>query len=210
MDPAIAVCSTNGNLAAIKDAAVQLAILERSLPAHLGAWLDALKPAQLPQFRVLVRLDECRQAIAPLMASGMPAASPMTDALADDVQSLVALFARLAGCDTVDIRLERIVGNACWKFHRDHVPVRLLTTYRGPGSQWVAPAEADRALRDQERYNGPLHRLPRHAIGLFKGCADDGCTGIVHRSPPIAGTGSTRLLLCLNVPTSASPPRWSG
>ncbi|MDP6897208.1 MAG: DUF1826 domain-containing protein, partial [Rhodospirillales bacterium] len=32
--------------------------------------------------------------------------------------------------------------------------------------------------------------------------------GIVHRSPPIIGTGCVRLLLCLNEPTVASPDPW--
>jgi len=30
----------------------------------------------------------------------------------------------------------------------------------------------------------------------------------VHRSPPILGTGKTRLLLCLNTPSETSPLPW--
>ncbi len=197
-------------LARIRDADLQLAIWQRSLPQGLAAWLEDVAPQTLPHFRILVATEDVAQAIGRLVerdALGLAAPSRM---LARDIEALVRLFASVARCDEVDIRLERITGDACWKFHRDHVPVRLLTTYRGPGSEWVAPEASDRALADQRAYRGPLHRLPRHAVGLFKGCADDACAGIVHRSPPIAGTGGTRLLLCLNGPTAASPPRWTG
>lgn len=194
------------HLIRVQEASVQLAILDRQMPRPLDAWLDALAPESLPNFRVLVAPDAADGVLAGLILDGALAGSAMARLLARDIDALVQLFARIARCDAVDIRLERISGNACWKFHRDHVPVRLLATYRGPGSEWVAPADADRALQQQERYEGPLHRMRRGAVGLFKGCAEDACAGIVHRSPPIAGTGRTRLLLCLNVPTAASPP----
>jgi hypothetical protein len=82
--------------------------------------------------------------------------------------------------------------------HRDCVEPRLLTTYRGPGTEWVQPCHADRAVRAQKRYAGPIERLQRHDVAIFKGCCVGEGRGIVHRSPPISKTGLTRLLLCLN------------
>jgi hypothetical protein len=43
-----------------------------------------------------------------------------------------------------------------------------------------------------------MNELPRFAVGLFKGERRAGPAAILHRSPPIAGTGTTRLFLCLN------------
>lgn len=207
---AIALCRAPRDLARIRDTGVQLAILKRAPPPALASWLDGLAPAALPHFRILVARADARRAVEASVLSGAHAGAVPAMMLARDMDDLVQVFGQIARCDDVDIRLERIAGDACWKFHRDHVPVRLLTTYRGPGSEWVAPHDAEQAIAAQQDYRGALHRLPRHAIGLFKGCADDACTGIVHRSPPIAGSGRTRLLLCLNVPTAASPARWNG
>ena len=59
-----------------------------------------------------------------------------------DVADLVKHFAYLSGCDTVRVRLDVIDHNSCSKWHRDSVALRLITTYRGPGTQWVAAADS--------------------------------------------------------------------
>ena len=58
--------------------------------------------------------------------------------------------------------------------------------------------EAARALRAQRRYRGPLNELPRFSAALFKGVKRAGTSAVVHRSPPVASCGKTRLFLCLN------------
>ncbi len=120
-------------------------------------------------------------------------AMPMTD-----IAHLATRFARLARVDHVDVKLEAIDHDSCWRFHRDHVGLRLNATYRGPGTQWVLPRLAAQALRAQTRYPGATNELPRFAAGLFKGVRRAGKDAVVHRSPPIAGAGLTRLFLCLN------------
>ena len=132
----------------------------------------------------------------------------MRDLLIGDVDDLVSAFAGIARSDLVDVRLERVSHDSCWKFHRDYVEARLLTTYRGPGTEWVQPTHAERALSAQKRFKGPLEHVRGNDVAIFKGnCAGPG-SGIVHRSPPIAGTGCTRLLLSLNKRSDASPEPW--
>ena len=68
---------------------------------------------------------------------------------------------------------------------------------------WLAEKHGVRVVFDetdeaQRRYRGPLNELPRFAAGLFKGVVRAGTEAIVHRSPPVAGSGQTRLFLCLN------------
>jgi hypothetical protein len=130
------------------------------------------------------------------------------DALAADIIDLGRRFADLFGLEAVDLRLEALAHDACWKFHRDHVPARLVTTYGGPGTEWVVPAFGARAVEEQKDYNGPLERLSAGDVAIFRGCQPGHDHGIVHRSPPVAGTGVTRLFLCLNLPSPASPPLW--
>ncbi len=123
---------------------------------------------------------------------------PQRRTLIGDTSRLARAFATLIGSRDVDLRIEPIDHDSCWRFHRDNVGFRLNATYRGPGTQWLAEADTGRALRAQRRYRGPVQELPRFAAGVFKGVRRAGAGAIVHRSPPVAGSGRTRLFLCLN------------
>lgn len=190
---------------------VELAIWRRSLPAGLDRWLASLDPARFPDARVLAAPQDLPAAIDMLIDGSALPAGPERQALADDIFSLARQFASILGAEAVDIRLEALAHDACWRFHRDHVSARLVTTYVGPGTEWVHPAEATRAMELQKDFAGSLERLAAGDVALFRGChpgtphhGPD--QGIVHRSPPIAGSGVTRLFLCLNLPSAASPP----
>ena len=206
----IATCDAAEGLAAINEPDMALVIWRRALPSCLQTWLDQVDASCLPHLRVLVRPGDLRRAVEPhLDEIGMPPGD-MRDLLVGDVDDLVSAFAGIARSDLVDVRLERVSHDSCWKFHRDFVEARLLTTYRGPGTEWVQPIHAERALRAQRRFKGPLEQISGNDVALFKGNRGGPGSGIVHRSPPIAGTGCTRLLLALNKPSTASPEPWPG
>lgn len=205
----IETCEAAEGLGAIARPEVELVIWRRSLPSRLQTWLERLDATLLPDIRLLVRPEDLVRAMEPPLSDrGLPQGE-MRAVLLRDVDDLVSAFTRIARTDLVDVRLQSVSGDACWKFHRDCVEARLLTTYRGPATEWVRPRHAEAALRAQKRFKGPIEHLKAHDVAIFKGsCADPG-NGIVHRSPPIAGTGRTRLLLCLNKPSAASPEPWS-
>lgn len=204
----VMTCGSVEGLADIERRDLELVIWRRVPPRGLKTWLEDMDASCLPDIRVLVHPSDLRRAIEPQLDDcGMPPGD-MRDLLIGDVHDLVSAFAGITRSDLVDVRLERVGNNACWKFHRDCVEARLLTTYRGPATEWVQPRDAARALREQTRFKGPLERLRVHDVAMFKGsCAGPG-SGIVHRSPPIAGTGQTRLLLCLNTRSATSSEPW--
>ena len=204
----IETCGAAEGLAATSNPGTELVIWRRALPLYLQARLERMDASCLPDIRVLVQPSDLRRAVEPHFDDcGMPPGD-VRDLLLGDIDDLVSAFARITQSDLVDVRLERVSHDACWKFHRDCVEARLLTTYRGPATEWVQPIHAERALREQRSYKGPLERLRVHDVAIFKGsCAGPG-GGIVHRSPPVAGTGCTRLLLCLNKLSAASPEPW--
>ena len=141
-------------------------------------------------------------------ASGTPRGESR-DALVADVANIAMRFARITGSASLGLRLEPVDGDACRRWHRDCVPLRLLTTYRGPGTEWVAPPFSAQALARPDAPAASAQRLAAHDIAVFKGCGMPGQShdqGIVHRSPPIAGSGVTRLVLCLNLPRDWSAP----
>lgn len=208
LDTAIRICAVLPDIMMLRQPGIELALWLRRIPPRIEAELAQLPAESLPDGRVLVGLADLNAALDSLFLDRVTTAAVRPWLIAD-IAALVDQFVDLTGTTEVDVRLERITGDGCWKFHRDCVEARLLTTYRGPGTEWVFPADAPNALRDQRAYRGPIHRFPRQAVGVFKGsCAGPG-SGIVHRSPPLAGQGETRLLLCLNLPSSASPERWT-
>ena len=207
-DTDIVFCTSKEGLAVIGKPDTELAIWERTLPFCLQTWLNQLDAAVLPNFRILVDPRDVRRAIVPHMDNcGMPSGD-MRELLVSDIEDLVSAFAGITGSDLVDIRLERVDHDACWKFHRDCVEARLLTTYRGLATEWVHRDNETQALQNQKNYDGPLEQFQSNDVAIFKGSSAGPGSGVVHRSPPIAGTGHTRLLLCLNKRSMTSPEPW--
>ena len=182
----------------IEDDDVALAIWHRPPKEGLADWLDALPAKHLPEGHFVGPAACVPARLATLCDLVELADGPERRSLGNDIAGLARLFAARTGSPDVDLRLEALDHDGCWRFHRDHVGYRLNATYRGPGTQWPPLEHAARALRAQRRYRGPLNEMPRFAAGLFKGVARAGAAAVIHRSPPVAGSGHTRLFLCLN------------
>lgn len=211
--PAVQIIRTTAardGLAAITRPGTELVIWQRHLPTDFTQWIANLDPGLLPDTHLVVSPEDCRRALAPVFEECSLPAGSMRDLLLNDIAELAATYAAITRTGRVDIRLNRISHDACWKFHRDYVDFRLLTTYRGPGTEWVDPAHAESALAGQQDYTGPINRLAPHDVALFRGCGTTPGQGILHRSPPISTTPQTRLLLCLNRPSEVSPADWRG
>ena len=208
MGAGIETCEAADSLAVINKSDIELVIWRRVLPPSLSTWLERVDASCLPDLRVLVKPNDLQRAVEPHFEEcGLPAGD-MRDLLIGDIDALVSAFAAITKSDFVDVRLQRVGHDACWKFHRDRVEARLLTTYRGPATEWVQPHHAAQALREQKQYKGPIECFRQSDVAIFKGSCAGSASGIVHRSPPIEGTGRTRLLLCLNKPSAVSPAPW--
>ncbi len=201
-------CDRVDGLVAITKPDIDLVIWRRTLAPAFTEWLDRLSPSDLPDLRLLAEPSQVCLALETKLAACRMPPGEMRDLLINDIGCLASTFAEIAKTDLVDVRLEGVSHDACWRFHRDCVEARLLTTYLGPATEWVSNAYAEQALSEQTEYRGALERLDAHDVAFFKGsCAGPG-SGIVHRSPPIANTGQTRLLLCLNKRSIISPQPW--
>lgn len=132
------------------------------------------------------------QAFDAVMAA-LPA--PLPIALGADMLRLAHFFAVLTSREAIRIRLEGVTGDACRRFHLDAVGLRLLCTYRGPGTQWTMCGPDCRAP----------HQAPAGAVALLKGSRHDPPPppGCLHRSPPVSHLPENRrarLLLCIDEP----------
>lgn len=182
-----------------------------SLPAietQMELWSRILDPS------VRIVIDEHAQVMNPAEAGDLLADAPFGHAIAGTPDQLVAQlpplpaglaasipvlagrFAALMGCDTVRLRLEGIIGNACRKVHADYTDLRLICTLAGPGTQYALGDDPD----------APLEEVPTSAVALFKGRQfANGHAACLHRSPPIEGTGERRLVLVIDTPQKQRP-----
>jgi hypothetical protein len=115
-----------------------------------------------------------------------------------DVAWLVSAYTCLLGARRVGLRLRVLKGAMCPRFHVDNVPVRLLTTYTGPGSEWLAEGAIERSgLQRAEAPVDNIRQLQAGEVAVLKGekwLGNEGA-GLIHRSP---ASQDPRLLLSLD------------
>lgn len=188
----LVVTATPQGLAAIHRPETAAAIWRRHPAPGFQSWIDGLDPALLPAARVILRPAAARAAVAAACDSaGTPAGGPR-DRLIDDIAALADLFAELVRATVLQLRLDVMTTDACRRFHVDRVTARLVCTYRGSGTQYGFAADG----REPEH----VHAVPTGAAMVLRGTLWPPCPdpGLRHRSPPIAGTGETRLVLVLD------------
>jgi hypothetical protein len=189
---------------AINEPAINLFVWRRTVPGGLSQFVDAAVA-----WRDIKRVISC------------PAAAPDIDGLLADVPpecgfellradmlELAQLFAHLTGAEHLTLKLESFGSNLCERFHVDCVPLRLICSYAGPGTEWLDNAEVDRAYLEPGAGGWPdeqsgllrpgatIGRLERFAMALMKGerWPGNAGNGLVHRSPRIANSGIRRVL----------------
>lgn len=199
------------DLASIYDPAIHLAVARRNPdPAVAGFVACALTRRCLPSAELIVSPGMAMTEHLPAALGGFAKAVAALPGYADfcrDLELQVDIFTDLFELDAVGMRIATLHGPMCPRFHVDHVPCRLITTYGGRGTEWL-PEEcvdrgqlgrADLPLRHPETGDGTTEALEPWAIGLFRGegWMDGNVGGIVHRSPHITPE-QPRLLVTLD------------
>ena len=115
----------------------------------------------------------------------------------EDIQYLTKLFCELFDIRDAWLRIDAIDKPMCPRFHADHLKCRLVTTYYGPGTQWLPNSLVNRnklghgnnGLADDISglfsKKSDIENLDIGDIGLLKGEAwvNNEGLGLVHRSP---------------------------
>lgn len=189
----------------VRDPGVNLGLWQRPSQLAIEAELATLHAASLPDVRCRTTPasfdDDLREILA---HQGLdPAAFQHWRA---DMAHLAERYFRVSDGRPVTLRLVTTDEDDCRRFHVDRTHLRLLCTYRGPGTEWLPEDQVDRAAQASGADNKDIIRCGEPArfesfwVGIMKGDAYPGNAGhgLVHRSPTIAGTGQIRVLFCLD------------
>ena len=191
-------------LTRIHEEGVNMAVWQRALPVHIADFCALLFSLDEPLSQALS--FELPDENTPPNLQGL--AQRFCDlegytAFMADVCWLVSAYACLLGAKRVGLRLRALDKAMCPRFHVDHVPARLVTTYAGPGSEWVEEGVMDRQHLGNDQAEGPdrtfIQQMSAGDVALLKGEKWQGNqgAGLIHRSPALK-TGERRLILTLD------------
>ncbi|WP_339545383.1 DUF1826 domain-containing protein [Pseudomonas sp. RA_35y_Pfl2_P32] len=178
-----------------------LALWQRRLPLHIVDFATLLLSLNQPLAESLV-VELADDEAQPDLRSLAACCSDLMgyEGFIADVAWLVSAFACLLGARRIGVRVRTLDKAMCPRFHVDHVPVRLITTYAGVGSQWLEEGKIDRQqLGNPHAEPGQCQQMLGGEVALLKGekwLGNEGA-GLIHRSPPLAA-GERRLILTLD------------
>lgn len=125
--------------------------------------------------------------------------------LKEDIINLTDTFFHVTQAANLRLILKVVAHNACAKFHTDGYALRLLCTYVGQGTEWIADEYVNRKKLIQGTNEeiitdfSKVQTMQPFEVAILKGeTTQTGNKGIVHRSPAIEKTGEKRLLLRLD------------
>ena len=183
---------------------INLAVWQRQLPTQISDFASALL-AEGSSLGHSIVLELANPESTPNLSGLVDGYSdlPGQAAFVQDVSWLVSAFACLFAAKCIGLRLRILDKAMCPRFHVDHVPVRLITSYAGLGSEWLGEGVmARRHLGDPVAEPSGATLIQRATSGhvlLAKGekwIGNEG-GGLIHRSPQ-PPAGERRLLLTLD------------
>ena len=191
----------------ISEPDVNLSLWRRQPQPEIARELQDLHAVQLPDTRRESSAESFDEDVHDYLLSHGLAPDAFTH-LRADMRLLADHFFRASGRDVLKFRLYTTRGNKCSKFHVDTRQLRLLCTYQGPGTEWLEESQVDRMALAKGAPNelvirhGEPSRFEPFWVGIFKGDPLFNWQGLVHRSPPISGSGQTRVIFCLDADPS--------
>ncbi|WP_068830483.1 DUF1826 domain-containing protein [Pseudomonas sp. BMS12] len=182
---------------------VNLALWQRRLAPQVTDFAQVLlaQPLEVSEtLQIEIGTDEALR-MPPLLA--VQADLHGHAAFVADVVWLVEAFACLLDARRVGLRLRSLAKPMCPRFHVDHVPLRLISTYAGVASEWLPEGGMDRRrlgdAQAEPRDAGRIQQMEAGWVALAKGekwLGNEGA-GLIHRSPA-PPAGERRLLLTLD------------
>jgi len=195
-----------GGLVRIFEPGVQIAWFDRAPVPAITDYLQAVARSRLAsgRSRVVHTDDDLPDLELPDHAG--------REELLSEIGWLTRVYTDLLGCPSAALRIEVLDRPMCPRFHVDRTGIRLVCTWRGPGTEWLHDGWADRSrlgpgsrgLADEDSGlmlpGAEVGSIPTFAVGLLKGSLWQGNTGrgAIHRSPQIDPCDGPRVMLSLD------------
>jgi Protein of unknown function (DUF1826) len=184
---------------------INIAIWQRDLSVQANHYVQALllsshtialKISATPQ-----NLQEHLLRIFPEVITAADGKSCAHHEFLHDLYTLLDMFGCLFDAKNIGLRINTLQRSMCPRFHVDHVPVRMVTTYGGAGTQWLREDCADRSQlgvklqdihADVVRNAEGVQQLNPADVALLKGERWEGNEGrgLIHRSPSSTVVGA--------------------
>ena len=167
-------------------------IWDREPLVPFQTWIDELEVNQLPVARTIVQPSMLRDVVkACCDNSKMPITLDRTR-LIDDIAALGNIFSNIMNAPLIGLRLDCVTSNACRIFHVDAMKARLICTYRGTGTQYGNSLNGG----DPKQ----IFTVPTGSPMILRGShwERQNNQGLLHRSPPIEGSGETRFVVVID------------
>jgi hypothetical protein len=206
--------SQSGALQAILDSRANVAIWERAIPVAASRQIAAWGSRAATPFDSILDSENYD-----LGGVALGLERDVRAWLLVDLALLIGYLLGLSGVSRFRLFFGAIRNDQCRKFHVDYLRLRLVTTYAGPGTEWLPDEAVNRsALADTSdplRGDAPLgdrsdeanQRIVNDALKIRKALTGDvvllkgahfgagSHDAAVHRSPPIEGAQITRVAL---------------
>ena len=175
----------------------QLALVERNALGGSSAFFSKLTQTKFHVIGQIFRASSAAD-IRFLLEEDIPPklqSDPFFELWVADMANVCNVFCDMVGEDAIGFCLGTERG--CRRYHIDNVPMRLLVTYAGQGTEWLPESASDRQAFEGGMPNEFILKDPsaRQFVGLwdiavFRG----GPTGVLHRTPDSALNAPSILL----------------
>ena len=175
----------------------QLALVERNALGGSSAFFSKLTQTKFHVIGQIFRASSAAD-IRFLLEEDIPPklqSDPFFELWVADMANVCNVFCDMVGEDAIGFCLGTERG--CRRYHIDNVPLRLLVTYAGQGTEWLPDVAADRQAFESGMANEFILKDPsaRQFAGLwdvavFRG----GPSGVLHRTPDAALDGPSILM----------------
>ncbi|NOU52862.1 DUF1826 domain-containing protein [Pseudoalteromonas sp. JBTF-M23] len=187
---------------------ISVAIWRRDINTVIAGYFDEVFHVLGLGIRSVLTMDSLKDHLVTALPNGTGKLAAI-----EDIYLLSDMLTYLFGCSSVGLRLAPLSSAMCPKLHVDQIPVRLVNTYLGEGTQWLpnemlsayantgaGEIELKTAVHNGYYSENSIQQLNAFDVALLKGSAwqeGQAHMAAIHRSCQVA-PNAKRVLLTLD------------
>ena len=197
------------HLRKIQETGINISICERQVVPEINSWIDQFIDCDFQKITLNTTPESFKKDFEQALSVYQSLHPVGFQLLLDDIDMLLKEFASIS--QTTDFKVYWAIVNdgMCRRFHTDANKLRLLCTYKGPGTEWVKPDNInfdlphcsgnEMIINDQE-----IQQTKPYDVVILKGALHEHREAplILHRSPPLENQETKRLLLRIDMSES--------